>query len=96
MSHLRLATRRSPLALAQATEVARRLELSGTTCEIVEVVTTGDRQNDVPLTTIAGQGVFTAEVQHAVLEGRADVAVHSAKDLPSVTPDGLVITCVPE
>ena len=96
MSTLRLATRRSPLALAQAHEVARRLELSGVNCEIVEVVTTGDRKNDVPLATIAGQGVFTAEVQHAVLEGRADVAVHSAKDLPSVTPDGLVIACVPE
>jgi len=96
VSHLRLATRRSPLALAQATEVARRLEQLGATCEIVEVVTTGDRQDDVPLTTIAGQGVFTAEVQHAVLEGRADVAVHSAKDLPSVTPEGLSIACVPE
>ena len=96
MSTLRLATRRSPLALAQAHEVARRLSLVAVNCEIVEVVTTGDRKNDVPLATIAGQGVFTAEVQHAVLEGRADVAVHSAKDLPSVTPDGLVIACVPE
>ena len=96
MSTLRLATRRSPLALTQATEVARRLNDAGIATEIVEVVTTGDVRTDVPLATIAGQGVFAAEVQLAVLEGRADVAVHSAKDLPSVTPAGLVIASVPE
>ena len=96
MSTLRLATRRSPLALTQATEVARRLNDAGIATEIVEVVTTGDVRTDVPLAIIAGQGVFAAEVQLAVLEGRADVAVHSAKDLPSVTPAGLVIASVPE
>lgn len=96
MSTIRLATRRSPLALAQANEVARRLNEAGIETEIVEVVTTGDVRTDVPLATIAGQGVFAAEVQSAVLEGRADVAVHSAKDLPSVTPEGLVIASVPE
>ena len=96
MSTLRLATRRSPLALTQATEVARRLNDAGISTEIVEVVTTGDVRTDVPLATIAGQGVFAAEVQLAVLEGRADVAVHSAKDLPSITPAGLVIASVPE
>ena len=52
--------------------------------ELVIVETTGDRRGDVPLHQIGGQGVFTKEVQHAVLDGRADVAVHSAKDLPSV------------
>jgi len=96
VSTLRLATRRSPLALTQATEVARRLNDAGISTEIVEVVTTGDVRTDVPLATIAGQGVFAAEVQLAVLEGRADVAVHSAKDLPSITPAGLVIASVPE
>ena len=96
MSTLRHATRRSPLALTQATEVARRLNDAGIATEIVEVVTTGDVRTDVPLAIIAGQGVFAAEVQLAVLEGRADVAVHSAKDLPSVTPAGLVIASVPE
>ena len=96
MSTLRLATRRSPLALTQATEVARRLNDAGIATEIVEVVTTGDVRTDVPLAIIAGQGVCAAEVQLAVLAGRADVAVHSAKDLPSVTPAGLVIASVPE
>jgi len=93
---LRLATRRSPLAMAQATLVQERCRELGIATEIVPVETDGDRRLDVPLTEIAGQGVFAAEVQLAVLEGRADVAVHSAKDLPSVTPAGLELTCVPE
>ena len=93
---LRLATRRSPLAMAQATLVQERCRELGIATEIVPVETDGDRRLDVPLTEIAGQGVFAAEVQLAVLEGRADVAVHSAKDLPSVTPAGLELTCIPE
>jgi len=93
---LRLATRRSPLAMAQATLVQAKCRELGIETEIVAVETDGDRRLDVPLTEIAGQGIFAAEVQLAVLEGRADVAVHSAKDLPSVTPDGLELTCVPE
>ena len=93
---LRLATRRSPLAMAQATLVQERCRELGIATEIVPVETDGDRRLDVPLTEIAGQGVFAAEVQLAVLEGRADVAVHAAKDLPSVTPAGLELTCIPE
>ena len=93
---LRLATRRSPLAMAQATLVQDRCREIGIATEIVPIETDGDRRLDVPLTEIAGQGVFAAEVQLAVLEGRADIAVHSAKDLPSVTPAGLALTCVPE
>lgn len=93
---LRLATRRSPLALAQAELVQQRCERLGIATEIVPLETDGDRRLDVPLTEIAGQGVFAAEVQLAVLEGRADVAVHSAKDLPSVTPADLELVCVPE
>ena len=55
------------------------------------IETTGDRRLDVPLHTIGGQGVFVKEVQQAVLDGRADIAVHSAKDLPSTPADGLTI-----
>jgi hydroxymethylbilane synthase len=64
--------------------------------ELVLVQTTGDVRTDVPLHAIGGQGVFVKEVQHAVLDGRADLAVHSAKDLPSIQADGLVLACVPE
>jgi hydroxymethylbilane synthase len=66
------------------------------TCEIVVIETTGDRLADVPVHRIGGQGAFVTEVQTAVLDGRADIAVHSAKDLPSLTPRGLVLACVPE
>ena len=93
---LRLATRRSPLALIQAAYVQRRLDVLGVASELVEVVTSGDLQHDVALEMLGAQGVFTLEVQSAVLAGDADVAVHSAKDLPSSTPDGLVLACVPE
>jgi hydroxymethylbilane synthase len=60
------------------------------------VTTTGDRDQTSELHAIGGQGVFTKEVQAALLEGRADVAVHSAKDLPPDTPDGLVLAAIPE
>ncbi len=93
---LRLATRRSPLALAQADAVARRLRAHGVECAIVEVVTGGDRDVTSALSALGGRGVFALEVQRAVLEGRADVAVHSAKDLPSASPEGLVLASVPE
>ena len=91
MSTLRLATRRSPLALQQATYVQQRLTSLGVTCELVHIETQGDIRRDVALDQLAGQGVFAVEIQAAVLRGAADVAVHSAKDLPSTTPDGL--TC---
>ena len=96
MSALRLATRSSPLAIAQARLVVERLSVLDVDSQLVEVVTQGDRQRDVSLDEIGGQGVFAVEVQRAVLDGRADVAVHSAKDLPSVTPDGLMLAAVPE
>ena len=86
---LRLATRGSPLALWQARRVAGLLEAAGApACALVVVRTTGDDHADVPIEQLAGQGAFVKEVQAAVLDGRADVAVHSAKDLPSATPDG--------
>ena len=96
MSVLRLATRRSPLALAQAERVRRALLARGVEVEVVGVETHGDRDRSRPLATMGGQGVFARAIQDDLLEGRADVAVHSAKDLPSVTPDGLVIAAVPE
>jgi hydroxymethylbilane synthase len=96
MSELRLATRRSPLALAQASSVQRRLAERGVTSTLVPLETRGDRSVEVSLEELGAQGVFAVEVQRAVLNGDADVAIHSAKDLPSTTPDGLTLTCVPE
>lgn len=64
--------------------------------ELVVVSTTGDRKLEAPIWKMGGKGIFTTEVQEAVLDGRADVAVHSAKDLPSSTPDALVIGAFPE
>ena len=90
---LRIATRASALARWQAERVGARL---GAPVEYVLVTTTGDRDQTSDLHAIGGQGVFTKEVQQAVLDGRADVAVHSAKDLPSATPAGLVLAAVPE
>jgi hydroxymethylbilane synthase len=68
----------------------------GLEAELVVVETQADRRPEVPIAELGGKGVFAKEVQTAVLEGRADVATHSAKDLPSVTPDGLVLASVPE
>jgi hydroxymethylbilane synthase len=68
----------------------------GVAVEVVIIETTGDRRRDVPIAQIGGQGVFVKEVQAAVLDGRADFAVHSAKDLQSTPTDGLVIAAVPE
>jgi hydroxymethylbilane synthase len=89
---VRLATRGSQQASTQARAVADQLRAAtGRDAELVIVETTGDRRQDVPLHVIGGQGVFVKEVQQAVLDGRADAAVHSAKDLPSVSADGLVL-----
>jgi hydroxymethylbilane synthase len=96
MTSLRLGTRRSPLAMAQARRVADLLGATGVACEIVAVETSGDRRRDVPLATLGGQGVFAVEIQRALAAGEVDAAVHSAKDLPSATPPGLVLACVPE
>ena len=88
---LRLATRGSPQARTQAEAVAAALGAAGVDAELVFVETTGDRRQDVPLHTIGGQGVFVKEVQQAVLDGRADAAVHSAKDLPSTPHPALYL-----
>ena len=90
---IRLATRGSQQALTQSRAVADLLISSGHECELVVVDTTGDRTQsaNVPLHSIGGQGVFVKEVQQAVLDGRADLAVHSAKDLPTTPTEGLLI-----
>jgi hydroxymethylbilane synthase len=90
---LRVATRGSALARWQAERV---VTLLGGDAELVIVETTGDRRPDAPIHSIGGTGVFVREVQHAVLDGRADIAVHSAKDLPSEPAAGLLIAAVPE
>jgi hydroxymethylbilane synthase len=90
---LRIATRSSAQARTQAEIVGASIESAnpGTRTELVLVDTMGDQRQDVPLHEIGGQGVFVKEVQRAVLRGDADIAVHSAKDLPSAEADGLSI-----
>ena len=91
---LRAATRGSALARWQTAHI---VELLGAAADVqtMLVATTGDRLADAPISAIGGKGVFVKEVQAAVLDGRADLAVHSAKDLPAATPEGLVIAAVP-
>jgi hydroxymethylbilane synthase len=85
-----LATRKSPLALAQAALVGAYLRAkTGAECEFLEVVTTGDRQADWSLEAKGGKGLFTLELESALLRGDADIAVHSAKDLPGEAAPGL-------
>lgn len=88
---LRIATRKSPLALWQAEEVGRRLtELHpGLQIELVKMSTQGDRILDSPLAKIGGKGLFVKELEAGLLEGRADIAVHSMKDVPVDFPEGL-------
>ncbi len=90
---LRIATRRSPLALWQAEHVAARLREIHTdlTVALVPLVTQGDRILDSPLANIGGKGLFVKELEQALLEGRADLAVHSMKDVPAELPSGLHI-----
>ena len=94
---MRLATRGSALALWQASFVADRIRAAapGTDVELVVVSTTGDRLQDRPVWELGGQGVFVKEVQAAVLDGRADAGVHSAKDLPSTPAPGLELAAFP-
>ena len=98
MKKIRLATRSSPLALEQARMAAEYLgaRIPGAEFEIVEVKTTGDRRQDWSLEKFGGKGLFTKEIEDALLAGEADVAVHSAKDLPTECPAGLEIDgCLP-
>ena len=91
---IRIATRGSQLALWQANWVRAQLEAQGSHCELVPVETQGDREQ-TSFAKMQGQGFFSKAVQAAVLEDRADVAVHSLKDLPSAITPGLVIAAIP-
>src|ERR1700716_1207589 len=93
MPPLRVATRGSALARWQAERV---VQLLGVEAEYVIVSTRGDERRDVPIHAVGGTGVFVKEVEQAVLDGRAEVAVHSAKDLPSETSPELVLAALPE
>jgi hydroxymethylbilane synthase len=88
-----LATRKSPLALVQTEMVATciREKIPGAECELLKVVTTGDRQAEWSLSKQGGKGLFTAELEQALLRGDAHVAVHSCKDLPGENTPGLVV-----
>lgn len=97
-SLLRIATRKSPLAVWQAEHVAeglRRLH-PGLTVELVTMTTQGDRILDAPLARIGGKGLFVKELEVALLENRADIAVHSVKDVPMELPDHLVLPVILE
>jgi len=92
---LRIGTRGSDLALWQARHVAALLERAGERCELVVLVTRGDRIDDVPLQSVEGKGFFTKEIEEALRERRIDLAVHSHKDLPASQESDLVIAAVP-
>ncbi|MBG6177799.1 hydroxymethylbilane synthase [Labrenzia sp. EL_208] len=93
---LRIGTRGSALALAQAYETRDRLMaahgLSEEAFEIEVIKTSGDRIQDRPLSEVGGKGLFTKEIEEALLDGRIDIAVHSSKDMPTILPDGLALT----
>lgn len=97
MPRLVYATRKSALALAQCRAFVARVAAAHPGLELVEeqVVTTGDRIQDRPLSEVGGKGLFVKEIEEALLSGRADVAVHSIKDVPGVLPDGLALVCIP-
>ncbi len=98
-ARLRIGTRGSPLALVQAEETRRRLlaahpELDPAEVALEVIRTTGDREQGRPLAEIGGKGLFTKEIEEALLDGRVDLAVHSMKDVPTVLPAGLAIDCL--
>src|SRR5215207_11256275 len=92
---IRLGTRRSALATAQAAHVADSLRALGHEVELVPIVTTGDT-NKAPLEQIGGTGVFVSALRDALLTDEIDIAVHSLKDLPTLPVDGLTIGAIPQ
>lgn len=90
-----IGSRGSQLALWQANYVRERLEARGSECRIEVIKTTGDRIQDAPLSKVGGKGLFTKEIEEALLDGRIDLAVHSMKDLPTELPRGLTIAAIP-
>ncbi|MCE2812403.1 MAG: hydroxymethylbilane synthase [Planctomycetaceae bacterium] len=92
--HIKIGTRQSPLALWQANFIAEGLSKAGHDVELVKITTTGDTTT-TPLGQAGGVGLFTKEIQNALLDGRCDVAVHSLKDLPTQPIEGLRLSAVP-
>jgi hydroxymethylbilane synthase len=93
---LTVGSRGSQLALWQAHWIQARLEALGEVCRIEIIHTTGDRITDVPLAQVGTKGLFTKEIEEALLRGDIDVAVHSMKDMPTQVPSGLTIAAIPE
>ncbi|MCB1857440.1 MAG: hydroxymethylbilane synthase [Gammaproteobacteria bacterium] len=95
---IRIATRRSPLAMWQAEQVGRLLQKAhlGLGVEFVGMATQGDKILDTPLAKIGGKGLFVKELEQGLLDGRADIAVHSMKDVPVSLPDGLHLPVILE
>jgi hydroxymethylbilane synthase len=91
-----IASRGSQLALWQARWVEAQLTTLGHECRIEIIKTTGDKITDVPLAKVGTKGLFTKEIEEALIDGRADLAVHSLKDLPTELPAGLVLAAIPE
>ncbi|KAB0654340.1 hydroxymethylbilane synthase [Acinetobacter bohemicus] len=98
MKILKIATRQSPLALWQAEHIRARLEAmhADLKVELVTFVTQGDKILDTPLAKIGGKGLFVKELEEALLDGRADLAVHSMKDVPMALPEGLTLAVICE
>jgi hydroxymethylbilane synthase len=95
---IRVGTRGSPLALAQARQVQERLQAAHgpgkLAFEVRIIKTSGDRIQDRPLADAGGKGLFTKEIEEALLAGEVDIAVHSMKDMPTILPDGLAVRCM--
>lgn len=94
MTTLKIGSRGSALALVQAEWVRRKLEERGLNVEIIVIKTSGDRFVDRTIQSLGGKGIFTKEIEDALLSGEIDLAVHSMKDLPTELPEGLVIAAV--
>ena len=96
--HLIIGTRQSKLALWQANYIAGELSRHYPDCavELVKIVTSGDRILDVPLAKIGGKGLFTKEIEQAMLDKKIDLAVHSLKDMPTELPEGLTLAAITE
>jgi len=95
-ARLRLGTRASTLARWQAQWVARQIKRFGEEVELVEISTDGDRRQSAPIGSLGSQGVFTKQIQQALLDGQIDMAVHSLKDLPTESIGGLLLVAVPQ
>ncbi|QGY40037.1 hydroxymethylbilane synthase [Pseudodesulfovibrio cashew] len=98
MNKLVIATRGSALALWQANHIKALLEAEhpGLTVELLKIKTKGDKILDVPLAKVGGKGLFVKEIEEALLDGRAQLAVHSMKDVPTELPEGLEVGIIPE